>query len=138
MSSKHVINALGYAGLLPFIVPASMIVYGSGHTPLLMELVGAYAFGIICFLTGSWWGLGLTSGSRVVLSLSNFYFLIGFFIFVFAAQVWTLTAAVLLFCIFLTEKISSLFPEFPAGYRTMRAVLTLGAGISMLTTFFAA
>jgi hypothetical protein len=97
----------------------------------------SYAFGIICFLTGSWWGMGLLPGSRPALLLSNLYFLIAFFIFLFAVDVWALAAAVLLIGIFLAEQRSSLFPEFPASYRVMRTMLTLIASASMLTIHLA-
>jgi hypothetical protein len=132
-----VINTLGYAGLIPFVVPALLIVFGSEHSPFLISLAGSYAFAITCFLTGSWWGMGLLPGSRPTLLLSNLYFLIAFFTFLFAVEVWALAAAVLLVGIFLAEQRSSLFPEFPASYRVMRTVLTLIASASMLAIHLA-
>ena len=136
-SSQRVINTLGYAGLIPFVVPALLIIFGSEHSQFLTSLAGSYAFGIICFLTGSWWGMGLLPGSRPALLLSNLYFLIAFFIFLFEVDVWALAAAVLLIGIFLAEQRSSLFPEFPASYRAMRTMLTLIASASMLTIHLA-
>ena len=137
MTSKPVINTLGYAGLIPFVIPAVLIISGSGDSGLLVDLIEAYAFGIICFLSGSWWGMGLKPGKRSTLILSNIFFLIAFFVYVFAPEVWMPFAAVLLISIFLTERIGSLFPEFVSGYRGMRAVLTLVASGSMIVTFFA-
>ena len=131
-SAQRVTNSLGYAGLIPFIVPAAMIAANSEHSALLITFTGAYAFGIICFLTGSWWGMALVPGSRSALLLSNLYFLIAFFIFLFASQVWSIAAAVLLIGIYLAEQHSSLFSEFPEAYRKMRAVLALLASVSML------
>jgi len=136
-SSQRVINTLGYAGLIPFVIPALLIILGSEHSQFLTSLVASYAFGIICFLTGSWWGMGLLPGSRSALLLSNLYFLIALFIFLFAFEVWALAAAVLLIGIFLAEQRSSLFPEFPASYRAMRTMLTLFASASMLTIHWA-
>lgn len=136
-TSQRVINTLGYAGLIPFVIPALLIIFGSESSQFLTSLAGSYAFGIICFLTGSWWGMGLLPGSRPALLLSNFYFLIAFFIFLFAVEVWALAAAVLLIGIFLAEQRSSLFPEFPASYRVMRTMLTLIASVSMLTIHWA-
>lgn len=136
-NSQRVINTLGYAGLIPFVIPALLIIFGSESSQFLTSLAGSYAFGIICFLTGSWWGMGLLPGSRPALLLSNFYFLIAFFIFLFAVEVWALAAAVLLIGIFLAEQRSSLFPEFPASYRVMRTMLTLIASVSMLTIHWA-
>jgi len=136
-SSQRVINILGYAGLIPFVIPAILVIAGSEHSPMLVSLAGNYAFGITCFLTGSWWGLGLLPGSTRILLLSNLYFLIAFFVFLFAVKIWALAAAVLLAGIFLAEQRSSLFPEFPASYRVMRAVLTVVAGVSMLAIHLA-
>ena len=137
LSSQRVINTLGYAGLIPFVIPTLLIILGSEHSQFLTSLVGSYAFGIICFLTGSWWGMGLLPGSRSALILSNLYFLIAFFIFVFALEVWSLAAAVLLIGIFLAEQRSSLFPDFPASYRAMRTLLTLIASACMLAIHLA-
>ena len=130
-SAQRVTNGLGYAGLIPFIVPAAMITANSVHSDFLISFTGAYAFGIICFLTGSWWGMALAPGSRSALLLSNLYFLVAFFIFLFASQVWSLAAAILLIGIYLAEQHSSLFSEFPETYRKMRAALTLLSGVSM-------
>lgn len=135
--TQRVTNGLGYAGLVPFIVPAALIVAGSEHGAFLVSFSGAYAFGIICFLTGSWWGMALAPGSRSALLLSNLYFLIAFFIFLFANQVWPIAAAVLLMGIYLAEQHSSLFSEFPETYRKMRTVLTLIASVSMLAIHIA-
>jgi len=132
VSQQRVINSLGYAGLIPFVIPALLIVFDSEHSPFLAALTEGYAFGIICFLTGSWWGIGLTPDSRSALLLSNFYFLIAFSIYLFATQVWALASAVLLMGLFLSEQLSTLFPEFPASYRMMRTILTLIASASML------
>lgn len=131
-SAQRVTNGLGYAGLIPFIVPAAMIAAGSDHSAFLVSFTGAYAFGIICFLTGSWWGMALVPGSRSALLLSNLHFLIAFFIFLFASQIWSIAAAVLLLGVYLAEQHCSLFSEFPKAYRKMRAILTLFAGVSML------
>ena len=131
-STQRVANSLGYAGLIPFIVPAAMIATNSEHSAFLVSFTGAYAFGIICFLTGSWWGMALAPGLRFALLLSNVCFLIAIFVFLFASQVWSIAAAVLLIGIYVAEQHSSLFSEFPKAYRKMRAVLTLLASLSML------
>ena len=136
-STQRVTNGLGYAGLVPFIVPAALIVAGSEHGAFLFNFTGTYALGIICFLTGSWWGIALAPGLRSALLLSNLYFLIAFFIFLFANQVWPIAAAVLLMGIYLAEQHSSLFSEFPETYRKMRTVLTLIASVSMLAIHIA-
>jgi len=132
ISVQTIYRMLGYAGLIPFVIPAYLVVTGSAHTNLSVTIAGAYAFGIICFLTGSWWGMGLTSAHRAPLLLSNLYFLVAFFIFLFALPWWPLASAVLLIGIFVAELNRLLFPEFPGLYRKMRTTLTLVASISML------
>ncbi|MFT5663041.1 MAG: hypothetical protein ACI9JR_000422 [Gammaproteobacteria bacterium] len=135
--TQSISNSLGYAGLVPFIVPAGMIVADSEHATFLISFTGVYAFGIICFLCGSWWGRALTHGSRSALLLSNLYFLIAFFGFLFANQVWPIAAAVLLMGIYLAEQHSSLFSGFSETYRKMRTILTLIASVSMLVIHIA-
>ena len=132
ISVQIIYRVLGYAGLIPFVIPAYLVVAGSAHAGLSVAIAGAYAFGIICFLTGSWWGMALTSGHRAPLLMSNLYFLVAFFIFLFALPWWPLASAVLLIGIFVAELNTHLFPEFPALYRKMRTTLTLVASISML------
>jgi len=132
ISSQLITWALGLVGLIPFVIPAFLVVAGSGHADLSASIAETYAFGIICFLTGSWWGMALTPGHRAALLLSNLYFLAAFFIFLFALPWWPLAAAVLLIGIFVAELNTSLFPAFPDHYRNMRMALTLIASVSML------
>jgi hypothetical protein len=135
--SQRVTNLLGYAGLIPFVIPALLVASDSGYAEFSRGFAGAYAFGIISFLTGSWWGLSLDRDSRMPLVLSNLYFLVALFIFVFATQWWALAAAVLLMSIFFAEQNSSLFSGFSAHYRKMRMLLTMVASASMLTLHLA-
>lgn len=80
--------------------------------------------------------MGLMPGSRSALLLSNLLFLIAFSTFLLAVEVWALVSAGLLVGIYLVEQRSSLFPDFPTSYRTMRAVLTLIASGSMLAVYW--
>lgn len=129
---------LGYAGLIPFVVPAILIVADTGPLPILLWIVNAYAFGIVCFLTGSWWGMALNSGRPEALLLSNLYFLAAAAVFVFAPAWWPLIAALLLVALYLAEQHTALFPPSGAAYRRLRALLTVGASVSMLAVHFAA
>jgi hypothetical protein len=54
MTSQRIAGALGYAGLIPFVIPAVLVIAGSDHADLSTSIAEIYAFGIICFLTGSW------------------------------------------------------------------------------------
>jgi len=137
-NSTRVIGALGYAGLIPFVVPALLVLGGVGQAGIWQSLAGAYAFGIIAFLTGSWWGLALAPATRSVLLLSNIYFLLALFCYLFAARFWPLAAALLLLAIHVTEQHSDLLPAFARDYRKLRGILTLVAGGSMLALYLGA
>ncbi|MDH3538182.1 MAG: DUF3429 domain-containing protein [Gammaproteobacteria bacterium] len=132
----RVINLLGYAGLIPFVVPALLIAAGAEYSQLSLQLAAAYAFGIISFLIGSWWGMALSTGSRGLFVLSYLLFLVGFFAYLFAPHWWPLAAALLLITILVAERNGSLFPAFPDRYRGMCTTLTLVAGASMLALQF--
>ena len=137
-SSTRVTNSLGYAGLIPFVVPALLVLGGIGRAELWQSIAGAYAFGIIAFLAGSWWGMARSSGAPALLVLSNLYFLLALTCYLLAPQSWPLAAALLLLAIFLTEQNTALMPTFADSYRKLRARLTLIAGGSMLAVFIGA
>ncbi len=122
---------LGYAGLIPFLLPVVLVVSGSTYGPVSIQMVGGYALAIICFLCGSWWGMGQSSGSGATLLLSNAFLLLALSLYLFAQQWWLLAAAGLLTGAWLCEQNRVLFPTFPQGYRLMRSLLTLVAASSM-------
>ncbi len=137
MPVQNSVKALGYAGLIPFVLPAAVVIANSGHSDLAIVAIEAYAFGIICFLTGSWWGMAFRAGQQIVVILSNVYFVIAFLVLLFAPTWWSLTAAMLLIGIFILEQNRNLFASFPDYYRNMRATLTLVASGSMTLIHFA-
>ena len=136
-SSRQVIHALGYAGLLPFVAPAIALALDIDHALLSLAVVNAYAFGIVCFLCGSWWGLALQQGHRAALVLSNALLLIAFFVFALANEWWPLGACLLLLALFAIEQGGGIATFACGAYRRMRAVLTLVAAGSMLAVHFA-
>lgn len=129
---------LGYAGLLPFVIPALVAVSGSSYTETAATVAGVYAFGIIAFLAGSWWGLGLSASPGKLPWLSNLYFLLALACFVLLPRWWPLGSALLLFGMLLIEHRSTSMPAFDSSYRDLRRNLTLVAAASMLTLQFAA
>ena len=135
--SNRIMLLLGYAGLIPFVAPAVIVVFDMEYSNLALRIAEAYAFGIISFLTGSWWGMGLNRACGKTLLLSNLYFLVGLLIFVFALQWWALAAAILLMSIYFAEQISSIFKDLDNRYRGMRGILTMVASTSMLTLHLA-
>ena len=137
INAQSTTRVLGYAGLIPFVIPALLVVSGSEYAELSRVIAGAYAFGIISFICGSWWGMALNSGSARALLFSNLYFLTALSIFLFASDWWPLAAAILLMSLLFAEQNSALFPKFPDRYRNMRVMLTLVASASMLTLHLA-
>ncbi len=131
-NAQKVITLLGYAGLLPFVAATLVIAIDASWSTKALHLVSAYAFGIICFLTGSWWGLALRKNNTHALWLSNVFFLLCFFNYVLVPAWWPLAATLLLLAIFILEQNARLFPPFPTHYRTLRTLLTLVVGFCML------
>ena len=132
MSPQSTFRILGYAGLLPFVLPVLWLALSPAGAPSwLASLVGVYALGIICFLTGSWWGFGLDARSSPALWLSNLVFLAAVGLFAFLPHWWPLCAALLLLLLYGLEQISRPIPAQQRDYRQMRLWLTLVAGGSM-------
>lgn len=138
MGARPLYALLGFAGLIPFVLPAAMVVAGTGDVGLAQKIAEVYALAIIAFLCGSWWGLGLPRRHGALLLLSNLAFLLALAIFLFAVQWWSLAAAILLTALCLTEFATRWFAGLEPGYRRMRAILTAIAGTSMLSLHFAA
>jgi hypothetical protein len=126
-----IIRVLGYAGLLPFVCTALLMVFASPHASLAAELAGSYALAIICFLFGSWWGMAQSSAVRTTLLLSNALLLLALALYLFVREWWPLAAAGLLVGAWLCEQSRSLFPAYAPQYRVMRSLLTLVAASSM-------
>lgn len=137
MPVRSIIHALGYTGLIPFVIPAALVVAGSGYADFAVLIAEAYAFGIICFLTGSWWGMAYTADRRRLLLISNIYFITAFVLLFLIPAWWSCAAAILLIGIFALEQIDFLFSSLPQYYRKMRATLTLISGSSMFIIYFA-
>lgn len=135
-AAQGVIRVLGYAGLIPFVVPAIVAVSTSTQAELAVAIAESYALAIICFLCGSWWGAARISNSRAALILSNVYLLLALALFLFAREWWSLFAALLLAGSWLCEQNSRMFPDNPADYRRMRAILSLVAAASMALIHF--
>lgn len=135
MQPRTTVRFLGYAGLLPFVISAFLVLTSASYSGFASITANAYAFGIICFLVGGWWGMGYSADNRHLVLLSNVYFLLAFLVFLFTPAWWPLVASLLLIGAFALEQNRLLFPNLPAYYRTMRAILTLGSGGSMLVIF---
>lgn len=127
-------KTLGRAGLLPFIAaPVAMLAFQDDHARLVGKLLADYALGIITFLLGIWWGMGLIRRHASALLMSN-----GIFITAVAGR-WVLEdgaflpyAAAILGITLLIERSHTLFKPQPAYYARMRVELTVVACAALL------
>ncbi len=131
-TSRPVVRLLGYAGLIPFVLPVLLVYLDLPQAALARGAAEIYAFGIVSFLCGSWWGLSLRDDAPRAFWLSNLYFLLALFIFLFASAWWPLAAAVILTSLLFGEQGKTLFAPFPRHYRKLRTQLTAVAAAAML------
>ena len=137
VTASAITRALGYAGLMPFVLAAATVLSASQYSALAQSLAGSYALAILCFLCGSWWGMAQRSAVRATLLLSNAYLLLALALYLFAPGWWALAAALLLAGAWLCEQSRKLYPDYADEYRRMRAILTLLAAASMASIHFA-
>lgn len=133
-----VTRTLGYAGLIPFMVPAIYSWTGNTHLTLAIDFAGIYALVILCFISGSWWGMGRGSHSPAALLISNLYLLLALALYLLAGHWWPLAAALLLVGAWIFEQTPRLFAGYERSYRNTRALLTLMAAASMFVLQMAA
>ena len=123
---------LGRAGLVPFVAAPALLAMLPASRVLICELLADYALGIIAFLLGIWWGMGLIRRSARALVMSNAIFLAALLgrllddapFFVLAAAILVLTLAV--------ERSHALFRRQPPYYARLRLELTAVASIALL------
>jgi hypothetical protein len=130
-NAQFVTGFLGIAGLVPFVVPALLVVSGSALAAAAAQVAAAYALAIVCFLAGSWWGMAQAPGIRATLLLSNVYLLLALGLYLSAIEWWPLAAMLLLLGAWVCEQNKHLFPALPPAYRHLRTLLTLVAAGSM-------
>ncbi|WP_188109717.1 DUF3429 domain-containing protein [Pseudohalioglobus sediminis] len=124
---------LGRAGLAPFLaLPAGMLV-DSARLTLWSNLLSAYAFGILTFLLGAWWGIALLKRYTSVLVLSNVLFLLLLSAFVLMpAGSFFLAAATCFFVVLWTERRHALFAPQPDYYARLRLQLSSVASAALI------
>lgn len=124
---------LGWAGLLPFLALAATPLLVPATAATAAILLSHYAFGILCFLLGTWWGIGVMRGDVQPLLWSN-----GLFIALFIARsalqgASFMLAAALLFLVLLTvERRLAAFAAQPVYYAALRIRLSVVAAASLL------
>lgn len=126
---------LGYLGLIPFVGLALAAPVLPQHLAQMQQLMADYTLCILCFLVGSWWGLGLIRRAPSALVLSN----------VIVIAVWLSRTALLpdqflylsalLFIILIVcERLMPLFKPQPTYYRNLRLRLTGVACLALCMT----
>ena len=126
-------RALGWAGLLPFIALAAAMLLLPAMAAPAADLLAHYAFGILCFLLGTWWGIGVMRPDPAPLLWSN-----GLFIALFVARAmlqgapFLVISALLFVVVLLVARHLPAFRRQPAYYRALRARLSLVAATALL------
>lgn len=96
-------------------------------------LLADYAFGILCFLLGIWWGIGLMRGDSVPIVWSNILFIV---LFVARATLdrtpFMLTEALLFVALLALERWLPAFRRQPPYYAALRTRLSLVACAALL------
>lgn len=134
---EQLTKQLGYAGLVPFILPALFVQFSHfGLFPVAVgtaqHLLSVYAFGIVAFLCGCWWAFGLIQKQALEAVFGIGVFLLAFFSHVFfSPQEWWLMAGVLLWLLWAAEGRFPAFRDVPRYYREMRLKLTAIASASL-------
>lgn len=123
------IRLFGTLGLVPFVAPALILLFRP-EANWVIEALQLYAFGIISYLTGTWWLNQKNSHTKAAI-VGHGLFLIAFFgLWLWPAGFFPL-AALVLALLYLIERRSELAGRFESGYHTTRRRLTLVAIISL-------
>ncbi len=124
---------LGWSGLVPFCALPLLMLWLPEYAAIAGDVLGYYAFGILCFLLGIWWGIGVMRGEPRVLLYSN-----GLFLVLFTARAllglagFMLVAALLFIALLLLERTLPVFRRQPRYYALMRSQLSIVAAASLL------
>ena len=130
-----IVKILGYMGLLPFIGLAVLSIIVNDNSFLVSALC-IYAFGIFTFLCGAWWPTADMQQAKFWrVLLSNVFFLLAFFSYLFVPELWLVIGAGLFIMLWAIERFSSLLPKPSKEYFRMRLNLTMVASLSMLSSY---
>lgn len=128
------VMALGWSGLLPFILLAAVArVAAPAWAEPARQVLLLYSLAIFCFLCGAWWGIGLMHQRRAPVLLSNLWLLFAVFACAFLPERAALVA--LAFCLaglWMLEGRMAVFSRQPIYYRHMRGWLSAVAAAALL------
>lgn len=124
---------LGWAGLLPFVALAAATSLAPAMAVTAATLLADYAFGILCFLLGIWWGIGVMRADPAPLLWSNALFIVLFFArAMLHGAAFMVIAAVLFIVLLVLEHRLPVFRRQPAYYAALRSRLSLVAAAALL------
>jgi len=125
--------ALGYAGVLPFLLATLLVLVPGGHIEPVRTGLLLYSLAIVSFLSGTWWSIALVRAQPVILVISNALVIVAW------VAAWLLDNAIalwlmagLLIAAVTVERGYSMFLPQPAYYRRLRLKLTAIAALSLL------
>jgi hypothetical protein len=116
---------LGRAGLLPFVAAPLLVVLDPARSRFYLEVAGAYALAIVCFLCGAWWGIALLRRSPGMLLASNALVVVAVAAVALLAPASALIVLSALLLLTLTvEQVHPMFIRQPPYYARLRLQLT--------------
>ncbi len=97
------------------------------------DVLSAYAFGILTFLLGAWWGIALLKRFPSVLLLSNAVFLLLLSTYLLLpVSLFFLAAAACFLVVLWTERRHALFAPQPGYYARLRIQLSTVASVTLI------
>ncbi|EAR11445.1 DUF3429 family protein [Reinekea blandensis] len=127
---SEAILPLGTLGLVPFIVPGTMVLI-SPETDWAVRALQLYAFGIIAYLTGTWWLNPKPTETKAAL-IGHGLFLLAFFGLLLWPAIFFVLAALVLIAIYLVERVTDWVGQFESAYQRLRRLLTAVAVMSLV------
>ena len=136
--TRKEINILGYLGLIPFLGLGIWPWIFTSHSEWVARTLALYAFGILCFLLGSWWGIALLRNDANISVISNLVFLVAAAgVLLLPPPVWFLLATFLFLLLMIMERRLMIFKPQPVYYAKLRLNLSLAASAGLLLNCWA-
>ncbi|KAJ8357304.1 hypothetical protein SKAU_G00200980 [Synaphobranchus kaupii] len=132
---------LGFSGLLPFLAPPLAMAVTELYFPELAYAQVAYGASIVSFLGGARWGFALPEGSPAKpdwLNLANSVVppLLAWAALMFRDNITEAAIMVLMGLGISLHYDLALLPSYPSWFKALRAVFTLVATFSLVSTLF--
>ncbi len=139
MNTRTLYSALTFAGVLPFLACALLIIAGVQSIPAigqLAQVVNSYGLAIVCFLAGIHWSIYLANQEDPPFNLligSNLIFLVAWFAFILGGTATSLATQVAAFiALLLIDRSLVKAAIISARYFRVRVIATLLAVLSLV------